>query len=213
MNPKPAKVMDNSPLACMVSSKVPPVKRGVLLNSTKAVASGVGDSTLDKCNIDETKRTSVNVYKLPQAWAEWLDNDNFHWNWYGHFTFRGYPHEEQAHKVWMKYTHKMNRHIYGSGYTKNKSKGVTWARSSEYQSRGSLHYHAIIGNNFMPDHMRFQYMKEWESMAGFARIHLYQKRLGAEYYLSKSAYAWKNGQIDISDNMKYHICQDVLQGR
>jgi hypothetical protein len=148
-------------------------------------------------------------YYLPQAWASFLDNDSYHWNWYGHFTFRDYPHPETADKAWNKFIHLLNRDCFGHYYWKDKSKGVTWARGTEDQKRGAIHFHAIIGN--IPDRVdRMKYKEVWFDMAGISRIYAYEKQRGAEYYMSKSTYAWKKGEIDLSDSMKYHASEMVL---
>ena len=69
-------------------------------------------------------------------------------------------------------------------------------RSSEYQVRGAIHYHAIIGR--VPDRVRrLDYVDRWDDMAGYARIYAYERGKGAEFYLSKSSYAWKHGEIDL----------------
>ncbi len=148
-------------------------------------------------------------YEIPQAWAQFLDHDCFHWNWYGHFTFRDYPHIETACKAWDKFIHILNRECFGVRYWKDKSKGVTWARGTEDQKRGAVHFHAIIGN--IPDRVRrMDYVDRWFEVAGIARIYAYEKGRGAEFYMSKSTYAWKRGEIDLSETLKYHLNEAVL---
>lgn len=138
-------------------------------------------------------------YLLPQAWATMLEK--FNWQWYGHFTFRDYPHPETADRAWSRWVHRLNREIYGVHYWKDKTKGVYWARGTEYQKRGSLHYHAIVGG--IPEYVHhMRYMDDWNISSGFSRIFKYEKKKGAEYYMSKSSYAWKNGEIDTSDSLK-----------
>ena len=143
---------------------------------------------------------SSNKYYLPQAWGTWLDGFN-PWSWYGHFTFRGYPTPEYADKTWDKWIHALNRSIWGCHYWKHKdSKGVTWARGTELQRRGAIHYHAILGR--IPDDItRFYWMDEWYKLGGTSNIFAYEHGRGAEYYMSKSTYAWKKGEIDLSANL------------
>jgi hypothetical protein len=146
---------------------------------------------------------------LSRTWAQFIIHTSFHWKWYGHFTFKDFPHQEAGHKVWMKFIHILNRAAFRINYWKCKSEGVTWVRATEYQSRGALHYHALIGN--IPDRVnRFDFMKLWESLAGFSRIYHYREYGGAEEYISKSSYAFKQGQIDLSDTLKYHIDESVI---
>jgi len=136
------------------------------------------------------------LYQLAQEWSIFISKLPIKWAWYCHHTFRGSPHEETADKAYMKFIHLLNREIYGSNYWKDKSKGVVFARGKELQERGAIHYHSLIGH-VPEDIKRMKYMDIWNSMAGFARIYPYEEKKGAEYYLSKSAYAWKHGEIDI----------------
>ena len=139
------------------------------------------------------------VYGLPQAWAEFLDGFN-PWSWYGHFTFRDYPHPETACKTWDLFIHKLNRGIFGCRYYNRASDGVTWARATEYQRRGAIHFHGLLGR--IPEGVRrLEYMDVWHELGGISRIYPYQADRGAEYYMSKSTYAWKKGEIDFSGNL------------
>jgi hypothetical protein len=147
-------------------------------------------------------------YHLPQAWATFLSQPLLEslWGWYGHFTHKDYPHPESFHKLFLRWLYPINVEAYGRRYWKDNS-GVIWARSSEFQSRGSLHYHSLIGD--LPSWIDKAYhYRRWERMSGFCRIEKYESNRGAEYYLSKSSYAWKNGEVDLSPNMLA-----VLQGR
>lgn len=134
-------------------------------------------------------------YELPQAWAEYLSQFN-PWSWYGHFTFRDYPHPESANKAWNLFTHKLNRKIFGVKYWKHPERGVTWARGTELQGRGAIHFHAILGR-IPKDVRRLAWMDEWYELGGISRIFPYEENRGAEYYMSKSTYAWKRGEVDL----------------
>ena len=172
----------------------------------KQDASGLPLSTEGK---EASAYADESNYHLPQVWAQFLDNPSYHWSWYGHFTFRDYPHPETAGKAWDKFIHCLNREAYGSRYWKDKSKGVTWARGTEDQKRGAVHFHALIGN--LPERVRrMDYVDMWYDMAGIGRIYAYEAGRGAEFYMSKSTYAWKKGEIDLSETMKYHGAQPVL---
>jgi len=154
---------------------------------------------------------------LPEVWAHFLDKPEWQWAWFGHFTFRDvfnpytgieHPvHPETAIKTWDKFIHILNRDIYGVKYWKRKNKGVVWARATELQIRGALHFHALIG--LIPASIRrLSYMDTWDSMAGFARIHEYIKGKGAEFYMSKSSYAWKKGEIDLGGPLADRLKKD-----
>jgi hypothetical protein len=70
------------------------------------------------------------------------------------------------------------------------------ARSTEIGGKGGLlHFHGLIGR--IPDRVqRLEWKENWNDVAGFARIFKYDPSLGGASYLSKSAYAWKRGEID-----------------
>jgi len=147
-------------------------------------------------------------YHIPQAWAEFLAQSSLagQWSWYGHFTHKDFPHPEAFDKLWKRWLAPINREAYGLRYYKT-NRGVTWARASERQARGSLHYHALIGD--IPEYVDKAYhYRRWEEMSGFCRIERYQASKGAEFYMSKDAYAWKHGEIDLSANLR-----SVLDGR
>ncbi len=52
-------------------------------------------------------------------------------------------------------------------------------------------------------------MNNWFKLAGFSRIFKHYQEGGAEDYICKSAYAFKQGEIDMSDNLKYHIAEET----
>lgn len=149
------------------------------------------------------------VKSLPQVWGEFLNQPEFEWSLYGHFTFRDvlggdgvlrHVHPESAGKTWDVFIHELNRKIFGQRYWKRPTEGVSWARASEYQVRGAIHYHAVIGR-VPPEIRRLDLMDKWNARAGYARIYPYEVGRGAEFYLSKSCYAWKKGEIDLGGPM------------
>lgn len=158
---------------------------------------------------------------LPSEWATFLDKPEWSWAWYGHFTFRDilnpytglkhHVHPETAVKTWGKFIHTLNRQVHGVRYWKRPNQGVVWARGTELQNRGAIHFHALIGG--VPETVRrLDYMDLWDKMAGFARIHAYEHGRGAEGYLSKSAYAWKRGEIDLGGPLALKLTQAREQG-
>ena len=152
-------------------------------------------------DVGATRQDKRELLEISQEWAEYLSNPAFDWSLYGHFSFRGYPHIESACKAWDTFIHELNRKIFGWYYWKDKSKGVPWARGTEYQKRGAVHFHAIIGG--VPDCVgRFDLMERWHDMAGISRIFAYERERGAEFYMSKSSYAWKKGEIDLGGPLR-----------
>jgi hypothetical protein len=80
---------------------------------------------------------------LLDSWAQFLDR--WPWDWFTTHTFRDDIHPEAANKVWNRWVHQLNRHVFGIRYTHRPNDGVTWARGLEYQRRGVIHFHALIG--------------------------------------------------------------------
>lgn len=136
------------------------------------------------------------------AYADWLKKYDDVWQWYCHFTFRhgttkhGSIHPEKADKLFRHFLDQLNTDIFGRNYKKKLSKGVLVARSTEIGGKGGLlHYHALIGR--VPESVkRVEWKEVWNGLAGFARIYSYDRKQGGAAYLSKSAYAWKRGEID-----------------
>ena len=139
---------------------------------------------------------------ISEAYAEWLREFDDMWAWYAHFTFRpgaaksGSVHPERADVLFRRWLDLINRRIWGRNYKRSSTKGVLVTRSTEIGSKGGLlHYHALLGR-VPADLRRVEWKEEWNEIAGFARIHAYDRSLGGAAYLSKSAYAWKRGEID-----------------
>jgi hypothetical protein len=137
--------------------------------------------------------------ELPQAWAEYLSG--FPWSWYIHVIPDDYPHPEALMKFWFLFTHRLNRYCYGVSYWKDKTKGLLWAIGLERQKRGTPHIHGLIGG--IPDYVSRNSYFQWLKDKGFqfSRIMAYKKGVGAEAYMSKSSYAWKHGEIEVSDSL------------
>jgi len=124
------------------------------------------------------------------------------WNWYVHLTFRpgqaksGSVHPERADGIFKQFIDRLNIEIFGRNYKRKSDRGVLVARSTEIGGKGGLlHYHGLIGR--IPERVRrMEYKEKWFSIAGIGRVYEYDPALGGASYLSKSAYAWKRGEID-----------------
>jgi hypothetical protein len=145
--------------------------------------------------------------ELQKYWVEFVKQ--WPWSWFCHFTYKDNPftdemiHPEAAVKIHDKLIHILNREIFGVRYWKRPNDGVIWIRAREYQYRGAIHFHDLIGR--VPEWInRLKYMDLHDKMGGYARIHPYKgKGCGAEEYLCKSAYAFKKGDIDVGGPLKY----------
>lgn len=114
-------------------------------------------------------------------------------------------HPEAAHKLTMLMIHKLNRQIYGQNYWKHKdTKGVYYAIGWEYQSRGAIHNHMIVGD--VPDDVdRYRLHEDIYKLAGRNHVDAYDPALGARFYLSKAAYAWKRGEIELGGPLLHKL--------
>ncbi|GAJ09187.1 unnamed protein product, partial [marine sediment metagenome] len=74
-------------------------------------------------------------------------------------------------------------------------------RVVEYQDRGTLHFHSLIGN--CGDIRRLSFKDFWE-LHGFARVEAYDSARGANFYVGK--YLTKEaGDIRFSHNLTQHL--------
>jgi hypothetical protein len=135
------------------------------------------------------------VIQLKREWAEVLMWPAWGWDWFGHLTFREPIHPEAADKVFGRWVHRINRKVFGSRWWQRPDRdGVLWARGLEMQKREVIHYHFLM-SRVPGDLGRFEMMKSWEDMAGWARIYAYEAAKGGETYVVK--YAAKGGEIEI----------------
>jgi hypothetical protein len=143
-------------------------------------------------NSDHVKQ----VQTLGVAWAGYILSLPLEFNWFCTQTFRDLVHPERGDKLHRVFMNKLNMEIWGNHYHKDKLKGVVWIRGSERQKRGALHYHTLVAG-VPPDVKRLKYMDIWNELAGFAKIETPREVLNTAVYLTKHAYAFKEGNIDI----------------
>jgi len=117
---------------------------------------------------------------LRAGWTELLDR--IEWDWVGTLTFRDEVHPEAAAKRFGKFVAMMNRSIYGPRWSK-KPEGVIWAKATESQRRGVLHFHVLLagvcGLNPLP------FILHWKELAGFAKIERLRDQKAAIRYILK----------------------------
>jgi hypothetical protein len=152
---------------------------------------------------EKAKTSNVPAWEkiqLGRDYAEILQRSEWGWDWFGHLTFREAIHPEAADKIFMRWTHNINRRVFGSRYWNRKeTDGVLWARGLEMQKREVIHYHFLMSR--VPGELgRFEMMDAWDAMAGYARIHPFITAQGAESYVVK--YASKGGQIDFGGPLR-----------
>ena len=128
------------------------------------------------------------------------------WEWCFTLTFREDVHQEHADKLFRRWIRTLNKKYFGDKFYK-RNQFIDWVRSTEYQKRGTIHYHGLLNapDSFNP----LQSMKIWEDLdgavdenlgyTGFARV-LKADQPAAEIYITK--YVSKEIIIDISENLK-----------
>jgi hypothetical protein len=79
--------------------------------------------------------------------------------------------------------------------------GVTWARGTELQQRGSIHFHALLSG--VGGLRRLTMMDEWSSLAGWARIRPVQRQDLVRKYVAK--YVAKGGEIDLGGPLAIEV--------
>jgi len=127
---------------------------------------------------------------LVQTWVDFLEP--WDWEWFCTFTFRGDVHPEGAEKRFRFLLAKLNRRLFGPRWWVNGA-SVQWVRALEYQQRGVIHFHALM--RLVGDENRFAVMKDWEELAGFARIYPPRNALAVRRYCAK--YVVKGGELTV----------------
>lgn len=132
---------------------------------------------------------------LHDAWADWLRKFE-PYDWFSTLTFKENINVTTADTQYHRWIRQINEFAFGRRY-KEKGQGITHIRAIEYQKRGVVHFHVLIGN--LPFNLnRKAFEQVWEtqhSNNGFANTYSYDPQLGAVGYLGK--YITKGGQIDV----------------
>ncbi|MBA7714669.1 hypothetical protein ES703_123699 [subsurface metagenome] len=133
-----------------------------------------------------------------RAFGEWLSVPQ--WDWYTTHTFKAnYVSPRQADKAWYSWLNSLRVAAKAKGYTPSVygEQAPFYFRVAEYQDRGTLHYHALIGG--VGDIRRLLFKDFWE-LNGFARVEAYDPARGAAAYVAK--YLNKaDGDIRFSHNL------------
>jgi hypothetical protein len=152
---------------------------------------------------EESRKADISLAKeAKHALGEWLSNPP--WQWYVTNTFKlDYVSPRQADKAWYAWFNSarvavkaINKapSVYGPG-------SPFYFRVTEYQDRGTLHYHALIGN--VGDLRRLSFKDLWE-LHGFARVEAYEAGKGANFYVGK--YLTKTeGDMRFSHNLTPYL--------
>jgi len=123
------------------------------------------------------------------------------WDWYTTLTFKGDMQSPKlADKAFYSWFNSIRMSAKAKGYTPSiyGPSAPFYFRTTEYQDRGILHFHSLVGG--VGDIRRLLFKDFWE-LNGFARVEKYDPARGAASYVGK--YLNKDGgDIRFSHNLK-----------
>jgi hypothetical protein len=140
---------------------------------------------------------------IEKQWVTLLARWN--WQWFATYTFKDETHPEAAAKVFRHWTKLLDD---SNGYRERSkstySRRCTWARGLEWQKRGVIHFHAVLGNLPISCHTRNAcdlWARTWLELGntGFAKIEMIAVDEASLAYVAK--YCAKGGEIDVSPNL------------
>lgn len=144
---------------------------------------------------------------LQFGWSEMLLR--YEWQWFCTLTFRKEDiHPEAAEKVFRVWVAKLNRELFGNRWQKKPGDTCYWVRATEYQKRGTIHFHVLIScpaKNLEHTAVRTYWADLWRELAGFARIEVIRSQQQVNDYVTK--YTAKGGELDFSENLPLHSQQ------
>lgn len=134
------------------------------------------------------------------------------WDWYTTHTFKAdYVSPKQSDRAWYSWFNGLRVSAKAKGLTPSiyGSAAPFYFRVAEFQGRGTLHFHALIGG--VGDIRRLLFKDMWELVGnGFARVEAYDPNRGAASYVAK--YLNKaDGDIRFSHNLT-PLLRDVTIG-
>lgn len=137
-----------------------------------------------------------------KAFGEFLSRPQ--WDWYTTQTFKAeYVSPRQADRAWYSWFNSLRISAKAMGLTPSLygEQAPFYFRVAEYQDRGTLHFHSLIGG--LGDIRRLMFKDFWE-LNGYARVEAYDPDRGAAGYLGK--YLTKDdGDIRFSHNLTRHL--------
>jgi hypothetical protein len=155
--------------------------------------------------------TVIHTEALAQAWRRFLAP--FPMQWFCTLTFTEDVHPERAAKLFRLFVRRLNRQLYGAHFERRGLEGIFWVLAWEYQKRGVLHFHALLGDveDLNTRARRLDWMDQWHgfgSPAGIARIEAIDSQDAVRDYVTK--YVTKGGQIDLSRSLRSFAQQHTL---
>lgn len=153
------------------------------------------------------------IKRARKAFGEWLSLPE--WDWYTTHTWKqNFVSPKQADKAWYSWFNGLRVSAKAKDLTPSLygEQAPYYFRVAEYQDRGTLHYHALIGG--VGDIRRLLFKDMWE-LNGFARVEAYESGRGANFYIGKYL-SKEDGDIRFSHNLTQHLTKacrcDTLKG-
>lgn len=148
-----------------------------------------------------------------EAWREFIAGFGVQWQWFCTFTFTESVHPERAAKLFRLWIRRLNRALYGAHFERKGRAGVYWVLAWEYQRRGVVHFHVLVGDveDLNVRARRLDWMDVWHGFgppAGFARIEAVENQSAVRNYVTK--YVVKGGEIDVSASLGSCAQQQAL---
>lgn len=137
---------------------------------------------------------------LQSAWVTFLSMQA--WDLYCHLTFPQRDLQTSAERSFAVWIHDLNRKEFGHHYWKRPNTGVTWARGSERQERGDIHFHAVVGSLARGIVTPELAITRWTKITkGNAKITLFDaSKKGIEYIVKQCTL--DSGNIETSKSLK-----------
>lgn len=149
--------------------------------------------------------------RIREAWVGFLSA--WRWDWFCSLTSRDAIHAEQLDKRFRYWIYEANCELYPHRVHKRiahglerrdlrlkRGEGIYWCRAAEYQKRGVLHYHVLVGG--VGRLRRLSYMDLWNKLCGFAKVEVPRSDDLVARYVAK--YCMKSsglGEIDLGGTL------------
>lgn len=128
---------------------------------------------------------------LAEAWRSFLGR--WPWELFATLTFREEVGEEHAEATWLAWVEWLEEHA---------GAPVAWVRADEFTKAGRLHFHALLGGEWVRLVRRLSAMDAWAALkgAGYARIEVPRSEAAVAAYCSK--YVVKGGAVTLSPELR-----------